>query len=54
MQKEMMSRERENTITALERTGWKIYRRAGTAVLLGLKPTTLAASLKVMDIHSPG
>ncbi len=52
--KEMKSRERENAITALERTRRKIYRRAGTAVLLGLKPTTLAASLKVMDIHSPG
>jgi hypothetical protein len=53
-QKEMKSRERENAITALERTRRRIYRRAGTVVLLGLKPTTLAASLKVMDIHSPG
>jgi transcriptional regulator with GAF, ATPase, and Fis domain len=49
-QAEVKKRERENILMALERTGWRIYGRGGAAELLGLKPNTLAARLKVMGI----
>jgi transcriptional regulator with GAF, ATPase, and Fis domain len=49
-QEEMKTRERENMLLALERTGWKIYGRGGAAELLGLKPNTLAARLNAMGI----
>ncbi len=52
-QGEMKSRERENTLLALERAGWKLYGRGGAAELLGLKPNTLAARLRVMGIQRP-
>ena len=52
-QGEIKRRERENLVVALERTGWKIYGRGGAAELLGLKPNTLAARLRVMGIKKP-
>jgi transcriptional regulator with GAF, ATPase, and Fis domain len=50
---EMKHRERENILLALQRTGWKLYGPGGAAALLGLKPNTLAARLKVMGIQRP-
>lgn len=50
---EMKRRERQNTLLALERAGWKLYGPGGAAALLGLKPNTLAARLKVMGIQRP-
>ena len=48
---EMKKRERENILLALQRTGWKIYGPGGAAELLGLKPNTLAARMKVMGVR---
>lgn len=50
---ELIHRERENTLVALERCGWKIYGSGGAAELLGLKPTTLMARMKKMGIRKP-
>ena len=52
-QEEMKKRERENTLLALKRAGWKMYGPGGAAELLGLKPNTLAARMKVMGISRP-
>jgi len=52
-EEERKRRERENVVVALERTGWKIYGRGGAAELLGVKPNTLAARLRVMGIKKP-
>jgi transcriptional regulator with GAF, ATPase, and Fis domain len=48
---ELKRRERDNILLALESAGWKIYGPGGAAELLGLKPTTLAARMKVMGIQ---
>jgi transcriptional regulator with GAF, ATPase, and Fis domain len=48
---ELKRRERDNILLALESAGWKIYGPGGAAELLGLKPTTLAARMKVMRIQ---
>jgi len=47
---EMRRQERENLLTALERTRGKIYGRDGAAAVLGLKPTTLASRLRKLNI----
>ena len=52
-EEERKRHERDNLVVALERTGWKIYGRGGAAELLGLKPNTLAARLRVMGIKKP-
>ena len=51
---EMQRRERENLITVLERTGWKIKGVDGAAELLGVRPTTLLSRMKKMGIKRPG
>lgn len=48
---ELKRRERDNILLALESAGWKVYGPGGAAELLGLKPTTLAARMKVMRIQ---
>ena len=53
-EREMKRRERNNMIAALERTGGKIYGPDGAAALLGIKPTTLAARLKTLDLRDWG
>jgi PAS domain S-box-containing protein len=52
-QHELNRQERDNVITALETTNWRIYGPAGAAQLLGLKPTTLASRLKRLGIERP-
>ena len=47
---EFRRRERENLLTALNKTHWKIYGRDGAAELLGLKPTTLLSRMKKMRL----
>ena len=51
---EMKRRERENTLAALEQTGWKTSGPGGAAELLGIKPTTLASRIKKMKLKRPG
>jgi transcriptional regulator with GAF, ATPase, and Fis domain len=43
--------ERENILAALEQTRWKISGTSGAALLLGVKPSTLAYRMKVLDIR---
>jgi transcriptional regulator with GAF, ATPase, and Fis domain len=49
---EIRHRERQNIIAALEKSQWKIYGSGGAAELLGLKPTTLCARIKKMNIKN--
>lgn len=48
---ELEALERHNLLRALEQTDWKISGTGGTAELVGLKPTTLTARLKVKGIR---
>jgi transcriptional regulator with GAF, ATPase, and Fis domain len=41
---------RNNILAALKQTKWRIYGEKGAASLLGIKPTTLAARIKKMDL----
>jgi transcriptional regulator with GAF, ATPase, and Fis domain len=44
-------KERENILTALEQTHWKISGTNGAAQLLGVKPSTLAYRMKVLGLQ---
>jgi len=41
-------------LTALEKCDWKLFGDDGAAILLGLKPTTLASRIKRMGLKPPG
>ena len=43
---ELRALERENLLTALRRTRWKISGPGGAAELLGVRPTTLASRIR--------
>lgn len=45
--------ERRHIIKVLESTGWRVSGKKGTALLLGLKPTTLEARMKKLGIQRP-
>ncbi|MEX2493307.1 MAG: sigma 54-interacting transcriptional regulator [Nitrospirales bacterium] len=49
-EQEMRRRERDNTLAALQQADWKIYGKGGAAERLGVKPTTLVARIKKMEI----
>jgi len=51
--REFRERERRNLLSALVRTGWRIYGRDGAAALLGVRPTTLVSRMKAMKIQRP-
>jgi transcriptional regulator with GAF, ATPase, and Fis domain len=42
--------ERQNTLAALDRCGWKIHGPNGAAELLGVKPTTLISRVKKLGL----
>jgi formate hydrogenlyase transcriptional activator len=42
--------ERAHIVSVLEQVGWKVSGKGGAAELLGLKPTTLEARMKKLDI----
>ena len=48
---ELQRRERENLLTVLEKTDWKIKGADGAAELLGVKPTTLLSRIKKMRLR---
>lgn len=50
---EMRQRERQNVLSVLEKTGWKIKGMDGAAELLGVKPTTLLSRIKTMGLKRP-
>ena len=47
---EMRRRDRDNLLSALEQTDWRVYGPAGAAALLGVKATTLASRIKKLDL----
>jgi len=51
---EMQERVKHNMLTALEKCDWKLFGDDGAAILLGLKPTTLASRIKRMGLKPPG
>ena len=48
---ELVHREREIVLKALQRRNWKIYGEDGAAALLKIKPTTLASMMKRLKIE---
>jgi transcriptional regulator with GAF, ATPase, and Fis domain len=52
-EEEVRDAERANILAALNKTRWKVYGRGGAAELLGLKPGTLAARMKKLDLRRP-
>lgn len=52
-EKEMLEFQRENIGAALKHCKWKIYGADGAAMLLGIKPTTLATRIKKMNLKGP-
>jgi len=50
---EMRQRERQNLLTVLKKSGWKIKGVNGAAELLGVKPTTLLSRIKKMGLERP-
>jgi PAS domain S-box-containing protein len=50
---ELRKREKNNMITVLEKTGWRISGAGGAAELLGLKPSTLAYRMKIFGVFKP-
>jgi transcriptional regulator with GAF, ATPase, and Fis domain len=50
---ETQRRDRENLLTVLTKTSWKIKGADGAAELLGVKPTTLLARIKKMGLQRP-
>jgi transcriptional regulator with GAF, ATPase, and Fis domain len=50
---EIRRRERENLLSALNWTGWKIYGPDGAAALLGVRPTTLSSRIKKLGLQKP-
>ena len=50
----LAERERENILEALEATSWRVSGKRGAAEVLGLKPTTLEARMKKLEIKRKG
>jgi len=50
---EIRGLERENILTVLRKTGWKIKGIDGAAELLGIKPTTLASRMEKLGLKRP-
>lgn len=50
---EMKRRERENILSALKLTHWRVHGPGGAAELLGVRPTTLTSRIKRMRLSKP-
>jgi transcriptional regulator with GAF, ATPase, and Fis domain len=50
---EFRQRQRDNILTALTQSGWKIHGEGGAAELLDIKPTTLISRIKKMGLKRP-
>ena len=51
---ELQAAHDDNLRAALDQTGWKVYGPGGTAELLGMRPTTLAARMKKAGLAKSG
>ncbi len=47
------ARQRQQILSALEQTNWKIYGPRGAAEMLGIKPTTLSSRIRRMGLKRP-
>jgi PAS domain S-box-containing protein len=52
-EKQMKALQKENILTALKISGWRVSGSQGAAGLLGVKPTTLADRMKIFGIKKP-
>lgn len=52
-EKEMRDFQKKNLVQALKQTNWRVSGADGTAVLLGVKPTTLADRIRTYGIRKP-
>jgi transcriptional regulator with GAF, ATPase, and Fis domain len=50
---QVQQRERENLLAVLNKTGWKIKGADGAAEFLGVKPPTLKARMRKMNLKRP-
>jgi transcriptional regulator with GAF, ATPase, and Fis domain len=50
---EVRQRERDNLLTVLKKTGWRLKGHDGAAELLGLKPSTLRSRIKALNLRRP-
>lgn len=50
---EFRAREKQNVLSALTKSEWRIHGPGGAAELLGLKPTTLISRIKKMGLQRP-
>ena len=50
---EMRDFQKRNTVAALKQTNWRVSGESGAAVLLGVKPTTLADRIRTYGINRP-
>ncbi|MCH7835185.1 MAG: sigma 54-interacting transcriptional regulator, partial [Proteobacteria bacterium] len=52
-EKEMRDFQKKNLVQALKQTNWRVSGADGAAVLLGVKPTTLADRIRTYGIRKP-
>lgn len=52
-EQEMTAFQKENVLTALKKTRWKVSGKGGAAELLGVRPTTLAHRIRTLGIKKP-
>jgi len=52
-EKEMRLLEKDNLLSALELTGWRVSGETGAARLLGINPSTFASRMKKLGINRP-
>ncbi len=52
-EREMQEFRKKNIVAALEASDWRVSGPSGAAVLLGIRPTTLADRIKALEIRKP-
>ncbi len=50
---ELLQREKQNLVAALNKANWKVHGEGGAAELLGVKPTTLISRIKKLGLKRP-
>jgi transcriptional regulator with GAF, ATPase, and Fis domain len=51
---ELRQRERDNTLAALGKSGWRIHGAGGAAELLSINPSTLVSRIRKLGLKKPG
>ena len=50
---ELRQRERDNTLVALDKSGWRIHGAGGAAELLSINPSTLVSRIRKLGLKKP-